>query len=119
MTDEPRFDALGSIGIGILLVVIAMVLASEMRSLLIGEAAAPSDVHMVEAAILADLRVVRLIDVRTQQLGPQELLVGVELQLAPDLTGVELTDALEEIENAIRAAVPEARQIYLEPHTAE
>ncbi len=79
--------------------------------------AAPSDVHRVEAVIVADPRVVRLIDVRTQQLGPQELLVGVELQLAPDLTGVELTNALEEIEDAVRAAVPEARQIYLEPHT--
>jgi cation diffusion facilitator family transporter len=117
VTGEPRFDALGSIGIGILLVVIAMVLASEMRSLLIGEAAAPSDVHTVESVILADPRVVRLIDVRTQQMGPQELLVGVELELTPDLTGVELTDALEEIENAVRAAVPEARQIYMEPHT--
>ena len=119
VTDEPRFDALGSIGIGILLVIIAMVLASEMRSLLIGEAAAPSDVHMVEAVILADPRVVRLIDVRTQQLGPQELLVGVELQLAPELSGIELTTALEEIEDAVRTAVPEARQIYMEPHTAE
>jgi len=119
VTGEPRFDALGSIGIGILLVVIAMVLASEMRSLLIGEAAAPTDVRTVESVILADARVVRLIDVRTQQMGPQELLVGVELELAPDLTGVELTDALEEIENAVRAAVPEARQIYLEPHSAD
>ena len=119
VTGEPRFDAMGSLGIGILLVVIAMVLASEMRSLLIGEAAKPADVHMVEAVITADPRVVRLIDVRTQQMGPQELLVGVELELDPALTGVELTDALEEIENAVRAAVPEARQIYMEPHTAE
>jgi cation diffusion facilitator family transporter len=119
VTGEPRFDAMGSLGIGILLVVIAMVLATEMRSLLIGEAAKPSDVHTVESVINADPRVVRLIEVRTQQMGPQELLVGVELELDPSLTGVELTDALEEIENAVRAAVPEARQIYMEPHTAE
>ncbi|MFM8304212.1 MAG: cation diffusion facilitator family transporter [Actinomycetota bacterium] len=119
VTGEARFDALGSLTIGLLLVVIAMVLASEMRSLLIGEAATPDDVRAVEAVILADARVVSLVDVRTQQMGPQELLVGVELELAPTLTGVELTDALEEIENAVRAAVPTARQIYLEPHTAE
>lgn len=119
VTGEPRFDALGSLAIGILLVVIAMVLASEMRSLLIGEAAAPSDVHAVEAVIRADSRVVRLIDVRTQQMGPQELLVGVELELDPALTGIELTDALEEIEHAVRARVPAARQIYMEPHSTE
>ena len=119
VTDEPRFDALGSAGIGLLLVVIALVLASEMRSLLIGEAAAPRDIDAVRRVIEGDGRVVRVIDVRTQQLGPQELLVGVELELDPGLSGVELTDALEEIEGRIRAVVPAAQQVYLEPHTAE
>ena len=118
VTGEPRFDAMGSLGIGLLLVVIAMVLASEMRSLLIGEAAHPGEVTKIRQVIEADSRVVRLLDVRTQQLGPQELLVGVELELDSALGGVALTDALEEIENAVRAAVPEARQIYMEPHTA-
>lgn len=118
VTDEPRFDAMGSLGIGLLLVVIAMVLASEMRSLLVGEAAAPADVAAVEAVIRSDARVVRVLDVRTQQLGPQELLVGVELELDPTLTGVQLTQALDDIEHAVRAAVPSAGQIYLEPHTA-
>ncbi len=119
VTDEPRFDALGSVGIGLLLVVIALVLASEMRSLLIGEAATPRDVDAVRRVIEGDGRVVRVIDVRTQQLGPEELLVGVELELDPGLTGVELTDALEEIEGHIRNVVPAAHQVYLEPHTAE
>jgi divalent metal cation (Fe/Co/Zn/Cd) transporter len=119
VTDEPRFDAMGSVGIGLLLVSIALVLASEMRSLLIGEAATPRDVDAVRRVIESDPRVVNVLDVRTQQLGPQELLVGVELELDPALTGVQLSDALEEIENAIRAAVPAAQQVYLEPHTAE
>jgi len=117
VTGEPRFDAMGSIGIGILLVVIAIVLATEMRSLLIGEAATPTDVHAVERVIVADPRVVRIVDIRTQQLGPEELLVGADLELDPTLTGTQLTDALAEIETAIRATVPAARQIYLEPHT--
>ena len=118
VTDEPRFDAMGSIGIGLLLVVIALVLASEMRSLLIGEAATPRDVDAVRRVIEGDGRVVRVIDVRTQQLGPEELLVGVELELDASLSGVELTDALDEIEGHIRAVVPAAQQVYLEPHTA-
>ena len=119
VTDEPRFDAMGSIGIGLLLVVIALVLASEMRSLLVGEAATPRDVDAVRRVIAGDGRVVRVIDVRTQQLGPEDLLVGVELELDPSLSGVELTDALEEIEGHIRAVVPSARQVYLEPHSAD
>jgi cation diffusion facilitator family transporter len=119
VTDEPRFDALGSIGIGVLLVVIALVLASEMRSLLVGEAATPRDIDAVRGAIEGDGRVVRIIDVRTQQLGSEDLLVGVELELDPALSGVALTDALDEIERRIRAAVPAAHKIYLEPHTAD
>jgi cation diffusion facilitator family transporter len=118
VTGEPRFDALGSFGIGLLLVAIALVLASEMRSLLIGEAAQPSDVATVRSIITSDPRVVRVLDVRTQQLGPQELLVGVELEIDPALSGVELTDALDDIETAVRVAVPAANQVYLEPHTA-
>jgi cation diffusion facilitator family transporter len=118
VTGEPRFDAMGSVGIGILLVVIALVLASEMRSLLIGEAATPADVASVQRVIEGDARVRRVRDVRTQQLGPQEMLVGVELELDPALSGVQLSDALDEIEQAIRTAVPGAQQVYLEPHTA-
>src|SRR4029078_4351107 len=117
--EEPRFDAMGSIGIGLLLVVIAFVLASEMRSLLVGEAATPRDGDAIRRVIEADPRLVKLIDVRTQQLGPEEMLVGVELELDPSLSGVELTDALEEIEGHIRAVVPSAQQVYLEPHTAD
>jgi cation diffusion facilitator family transporter len=119
VTDEPRFDAMGSVGIGILLVVIALVLASEMRSLLIGESATPGDVETVRRVIESDARVVHVRDVRTQQLGPQEMLVGVELELDPNLSGVQLSDALDEIEQAIRAAVPAAQQVYLEPHTVD
>ena len=84
-----------------------------------GEAATPRDVDAIRRVIEADPRLVKLIDVRTQQLGPEEMLVGVELELDPSLSGVELTDALEEIEGHIRAVVPSAQQVYLEPHTAD
>ena len=83
VTDEPRFDAIGSISIGLLLVVISFVLASEMRSLLVGEAAGPEDVAAVRKVLHDDPRVVRVRNVRTQHLGPQELLVGADLELIP------------------------------------
>ena len=82
------------------------------------QAAAPRDVDAVRRVITGHAHVVRVLDVRTQQLGPDEVLVGVELEMDPSLSGVELTDALEEIEQHIRAVVPEAQQVYLEPHTA-
>ena len=96
VTDEPRFDAIGSIGIGFLLVMIALVLASRD--------AQPPRRRGGDAARRATRwrRCIdgrppgrRLLDVRTQQLGPDEMLVGVELELDPTLSGVELTDALK------------------------
>jgi cation diffusion facilitator family transporter len=116
ITDEPRYDALGSVGIGILLVVISIVLASEMRSLLVGEAAEPGDVAAVRRVLGSDERVVRVRDVRTQVFGPQELLVGAELELDPNLDADDAARAIEELESEIQRAVPEATVIYLEPH---
>jgi cation diffusion facilitator family transporter len=118
ITGNPRFDALGSIGIGILLVVIALILAVEMKSLLIGEAASHDNVRAVRAAIDGDARVVRLTSMQTQQLGPHELFVGAKLVLDPSLAGDELGHALDEIEAAIRAVVPDAHLVYLEPEVA-
>jgi len=117
VTGEPRYDAIGSLAIGVLLVVIAAVLAFEMRSLLIGEAAAPAVRNRIFEVVDADPRVVRVTDLRTQHLGPSEILVGIELVLDRTLTGVELTEALAEVEDRVRAAVPDATQIYIEPHT--
>ena len=67
--------------------------------------------------VTADPRVVRVVDLRTQHLGPDEILVGMELVLDRGLSGVDLTEALAEVEDALRSAVPEATQVYLEPHT--
>jgi cation diffusion facilitator family transporter len=119
ITDEPRYDALGSVGIGILLVIISIVLASEMRSLLLGEAAEPSDVAAVRSVLDRDARVVRVRDVRTQVFGPEELLVGAEIELDPELDGDDVARAIEDLESAIQRDVPEATVIYLEPHPVD
>ncbi|MET0894855.1 MAG: cation diffusion facilitator family transporter [Acidimicrobiia bacterium] len=118
ITGNPRFDALGSLGIGLLLVVIALTLAVEMKSLLIGEAASRDDTRAVRDAIDADTRVQRITSMQTQQLAPHELFVGVKLVMDPALAGDALARALDEIERAIRAAVPDATQVYLEPEVA-
>lgn len=117
-TGDARFDALGSIAIGVLLGAIAILLGSEMQSLLIGESAAPEVEARIAAAIDAAPRVRRRIHMRTLHLGPEELLVGAKLEFDARLDAPALARAIDEVEAGIRAAVPEARVIYIEPDVA-
>ena len=118
-TGEAYWDGLGTIAIGVLLVVIAIVLAGEMRSLLLGEAASSRDIAAIEQAIAASPPVRRLIHLRTEHLGPDELLVAGKLELDRGLSFVEVTDAIDETERRIREAVTRATMIYLEPDVFE
>jgi cation diffusion facilitator family transporter len=113
-TGEAAFDALGSIAIGLLLGVIAVVLAIEMKSLLIGESAAPAEEQAIVDTIEADPQVERLIHLRTQHLGPDELLVAAKVELAASTTS-RLGAAIDDLEGRIRGVVPTARVIYIEP----
>jgi hypothetical protein len=85
-----------------------------MRSLLIGGAASQAEVAAIRAALLDGPTVRRLIHLRTLQLGPDELLVGVKVELDPALSPVEVAEAIDEAERRVRARVPSARVIYLE-----
>ena len=117
-TGNPRFDALGSVGIGVLLGAIAVVLVIEMKSLLIGEAATTEQVEAIRSAIEGDGKVNRLIHMRTQHLGPDELLVGVKIEFDRRLGFEDLADAINDVEKRIRDVVPSARMIYVEPDVA-
>ena len=114
-TDDGVWDGYGTLSIGVLLSVIAVILAVEMKSLLIGESAEAGVVTAISGAIDGDPQVERLIHLRTQHLGPEELLVGAKVSFAPTLTIPQLADAIDQVEVAIRAAAPEARVIYIEP----
>ncbi|MDP9006646.1 MAG: cation diffusion facilitator family transporter [Actinomycetota bacterium] len=115
ITDDPRWDAAGSLGIGVLLVIIAAVLAVEMKSLLIGESAGPNDEAAIRSAIETAPDVRRLIHLRTQHLGPDELLVGAKIELDAGLTFAQVAAAIDTAEQLLRTSVPEARVVYLEP----
>ncbi len=115
VTGESRFDAVGSIAIGLLLGVIAVTLGTEMQSLLIGEAAGQAEVAAIRAALIDGPVVRRLIHVRTLQLGPDELLVGAKVEFDAALSFAEVAEAIDEAEQRVRAKVPSARVIYLEP----
>lgn len=115
LTGEARWDGAGTLAIGVLLVLIAAVLAREMKSLLIGEAATPEDQTAIAAAIAATPAVRGLIHMRTQHLGPDELLVAAKIELDAGLSTAQMAAAIDRTEAGIRAAVPIARVIYLEP----
>lgn len=114
-TGDARFDALGSVAIGILLACIAFVLAAEMKSLLIGESATPEVQQRIRAAIESSAPVSCLIHLRTLHLGPDELLVGAKVEFASSLDLSGLAHAIDEVEARVRAVVAEARVIYIEP----
>jgi len=115
LTGAPRWDAAGSHAIGILLVFIAITLAVEMKSLLIGEAASPRHLELIREAIEGSPGVMRLIHVRTQHIGPEELLVGAKVELESSLTFPDVAATINDVERRVRSAVPEARVLYVEP----
>jgi cation diffusion facilitator family transporter len=115
LTGDSRYDAIGSLAIGALLIVVAYVLAVEMRSLLIGEAASPEVQRRILTAMEDASDVCSVIHLRTEHLGPEDLLVAAKLSFSENLSIRELADVVNEVEAAVRGAVPEARVIYLEP----
>jgi len=115
VTDEPRWDAAGSLSIGVLLVVIALFLAAEMAGLLLGEAASDEDISRMRVAITAHDNVDRLIHLRTEHIGPDEIVVAAKASFLPGLTVEAVATTINEIEAAIRSAVPAARLIFVEP----
>jgi cation diffusion facilitator family transporter len=115
VTDEPRWDAAGSLGIGILLVVIAIFLAFEMASLLLGEAASPEDQAAICAAIENHECVSRIIHLRTEHIAPEEIVVATKLEFDRSLSFERLADEINSVEARIRAAVPTAKIIFIEP----
>lgn len=114
-THDAVWDAIGTMCIGVLLGVIAIILIIEMHSLLIGESATRQQGDAIQAALESTEHVERLIHLRTQYLGPDELLVGAKVALAPHVELATIAAAINAAEASIRAAVPAAKVIYIEP----
>jgi cation diffusion facilitator family transporter len=115
ITGDSRWDAYGTIAIGVLLVVIATVLAFEMKSLLIGESALAPMRRTIVRVIEGTEDVGRVLHMRTQHIGPDELLVAAKIQLRPGLDTAGVAAAINRAECLIREAVPIECMIYLEP----
>jgi len=115
ITGDGLYDALGTLAIGGLLAVVAVVLGVEMYSLLLGEAASPEEQEAVQRTIASTPGVARLIQLRTMHLGPEELLVAARVELDPSLSADDAARVIDQAQADLRAAVPTARIIYLEP----
>lgn len=114
LTGNAIFDGIGTVCIGVLLGVIAVVLIVETKSLLIGEGASRDVLDEIVAQVESE-RVERVIHIRTQYLGPDELLIAAKICFTESLSVAEVAAEIDGAEKRIRANVPAARLIYLEP----
>ncbi|MFD0199638.1 MULTISPECIES: cation diffusion facilitator family transporter [Saccharothrix] len=114
LTGDPVWDAIGTLCIGVLLGVIAIILIVEMKSLLIGEGSAPAELDLIVDELAAG-KVQRVIHIKTQYIGPDELLVAAKIALNSGLSINEVAEAIDAAEQRVRNKVPAARLIYLEP----
>lgn len=115
VTGDSRWDGMGAIAIGMLLVCIATFLAVEMSSLLVGEAALPSEEKAILEALAAAPLVDRVIHMRTMHVGPDELLVAAKIAIASSATAQDIAAGIDDAERALRERVPKATYVFLEP----
>ena len=118
VTENGYWDVAGTAAIGLLLVVVAIVLAIETKSLLLGESATTEHRDKIEAGILAGPEILEILSIRTLHTGPEEILVAGKIAVAPTESAQAVTDAINDAEVRVRAAVPEAKYIFLEPDIA-
>jgi divalent metal cation (Fe/Co/Zn/Cd) transporter len=111
------FDSLASILVGLLLGGVALLLGYESRSLLLGEAASPETRQKIVEAVRRVPEVVAVAELLTMHMGPDDILVNMDLNLKGGLTTAHVEDAIDRIEDEIRKAVPQARRIFIECET--
>ena len=115
LTGESRWDAIGTLAIGVLLIVVAVILGIETKSLLVGEGANADDAVRIRNAINSHDSVEALIHMKTLYLGPDELLVAAKVAFASNARMADVAKSIDSLERTIRKAVPSARVIYIEP----
>ncbi|MGV9615888.1 cation diffusion facilitator family transporter [Nocardia xishanensis] len=115
LTGNAVWDGIGTLCIGALLGVIAIILIIEMQSLLIGEGATPEEDRAIRESLVDGERIDRVIHLKTQYLGPEEILVAAKVAITPGLDIATIAAAIDAAEARVRRAVPAARIIYVEP----
>lgn len=115
LTGNGIFDAIATICIGILLIIVAIILIIEVSSLLVGEGANAEDVQKIEEAFMSTKGIDRIIHMKTLYLGPEELMIGAKVSVSPERKVREVAYIINQAERAVRDQVPHANVIYVEP----
>ena len=115
LTHDPIFDAYGTLAIGALLILVAIILGAETSSLLVGEGATADDTALIRDALEVVVGKGGVIHMKTLYLGPEELMLGAKISIAKNATGEEVAETINAAEESVRNAVPATRVIYLEP----
>jgi cation diffusion facilitator family transporter len=114
-TGDGRYDALGSIAVGIVLILVAIFLAVEVKSLLIGESADPFINQTAEEIAIKHPNIKRLISCITIQQGPGEVVACIKIQCEPHLTANDVSHLIDDFEQQLRTACPEVKWSFVEP----
>ncbi|MEY4373810.1 MAG: hypothetical protein RL219_2579 [Actinomycetota bacterium] len=117
-THDPVWDSIASIAIGVLLTVIAIILAVEMKASLLGETASTESEARIRAAANEHPAVRSVIHLKTQHIGPEQLLVGIKVEFDHSLSVADLATAIDGVEAAIREREPMTQTVYVEPDIA-
>jgi cation diffusion facilitator family transporter len=115
ITGDGIWDGIGSMAIGVLLGAVAIILAIETKSLLIGESADPEIEQTILAALEAGAEVEHVIELLTQHIGPEDLLIAAKIAVKHDDSAAKVAMGIDAAEGRVRAAVPMAKHIFLEP----
>ena len=115
LTHDGMWDALGTLAIGGLLILVAIILGIETSSLLVGEGASADDTARIREALGSSRGVKSVIHMKTLYLGPEELMLAAKIEVAADSTGKAIAEIIDEAEVNVRKVVPVTRVIYLEP----
>ncbi|MGE0396398.1 MAG: cation diffusion facilitator family transporter [Kofleriaceae bacterium] len=119
MTDDGRWDAIGSLAIGAVLIGVAIFLAKEVKSLLVGESADPKVNEVAHELAANDPNIEKVLRVLTVQQGPGEIVVAMKLKFRPGLDAGQLVETINAFERDLEARVPEAKWSFIEPDNAD
>jgi cation diffusion facilitator family transporter len=119
LTGDPMWDAVGTLAIGAVLIGVAVFLAVEIKSLLLGEAADPGLVKVIEEVAAEDARILKVLRALTVQQGPGEIMVACKLQFKDDLVAGVVVDAINQFEKRLQARSPEVKWSFVEPDNAD
>ena len=118
VTGNPMFDALGSIAVGVLLIVVAVLLTLEIKALITGESAEAGTENAIRAFLVARSEVAELYNLLTLQMG-EGIMLAVKARMAETASATAMVDAINRVEADLRVAFPAVRWCFFEPDTSD